>query len=227
MQISVMGTGMVGRTIAGRLATLGHDVVIGTRDPGVSLARRQPDPMGVILPDWLAENPEIRLATFAEAAAHGSMVVNATSGAASIAALEAAGEAALDGKVLVDVSNELDFSRGYPPRVGATSEQSNVERIAARFPNVRVVKALNTMAAPVMVDPSSVGGGDHSVFISGDDPAAKAEVADLLRTFGWHDIIDLGGLATARGTELMMPIWLSLTQALGIPPTSLQFKVVR
>jgi len=227
MRIAVLGTGVVGRTIAGRLGGLGHDVVVGTRDPAASRARTEPDRFGVTTASWLVEHPELRLGTFGEAAAHGELVVNATSGQVSLDVLASAGAANLAGKILVDVANDLDFSKGMPPVVGATSQGSLAEQIQAAFPAARVVKALNTMNASLMADPTSLAGGDHSVFLLGNDPTAKAAVGEILRSFGWHDIIDLGDLSTARGTELLLPIWLSLMSALGTPASAFQFKVVR
>jgi predicted dinucleotide-binding enzyme len=114
-----------------------------------------------------------------------------------------------------------------PPRIGANSEESLAERIQAAFPSARVVKTLNTMNASLMVEPAQLASGDHTVFVSRDQAGAKATVGELLRSFGWRDIIDLGDLATARGTELLLPIWLSLMVALGLPRSSFQFKVVR
>lgn len=226
MRITVLGTGMVGRALAGRMAELGHDVVVGTRDPQVTTSRAD-DRGGPSFADWLAQHPSVRLATFADAAAHGELLVNATSGSVSADALDTVGAEHLAGKVLLDISNDLDFSNGFPPLVGATSEQSHAERLQARYPQVRIVKALNTMNADLMVHPEQLAGGEHTVFVSGDDAAAKAEVVELLESFGWRDVIDLGALATARGTELMMPIWLSIWQALGGSPSGFQFRVVR
>lgn len=227
MRVGVLGTGIVGRTLSGGLAGLGHEVVLGTRDPSATRARAEPDPYGTVLPDWLAEHPTIQLGTFADAAAHGEMVVNATAGQASLAALAEAGSAHLAGKVLLDVSNDLDFSGGFPPLVGATPADSLAERIQRAHPEARVVKSLNTLTAALMTTPDRLADGEHTVFVSGDDPDAKASVTALLRAFGWRDIIDLGPLASARSTELLMPMWLSLLGALGLPPSEFQFRIVR
>ncbi len=227
MRIAVMGTGVVGRTIAAGLVRLGHEVVVGTRDPGVTRERTEPDRFGTAFPKWLSEHPGIGLGTFAEAASHGELVVNATSGLASIPALTSAGGQHLAGKILLDIANVLDFSHGMPPRVLANPDESLAERIQRTFPTANVVKTLNTMSAGLMVDPGLVAGGDHTVFISGNDATAKAQVAELLRSFGWRDIIDLGDLSTARGTEMLLPLWLSLRHALGLGPAAYQFKIVR
>ncbi|HEX9096694.1 MAG TPA: NAD(P)-binding domain-containing protein [Candidatus Dormibacteraeota bacterium] len=227
MRIAVIGTGVVGRTVAARLAELGHDVVVGTRDPSVTRERTQPDRFGTAFSTWLEKHAGLRLETFEAAAAHAELVVNATSGLVSLDALASAGAANLDGKILVDIANALDFSKGMPPAVRASSEESLAERIQTAFPGAHVVKTLNTMNAFLMVDPAQLAGGDHTVFLSGNDASAKARVSELLRSFGWRDIIDLGELSTARGTELLLPIWLSLMSALGIPPSNFQFKIVR
>lgn len=227
MRIAVLGTGIVGRTIGAGLAGLGHEVVIGTREPAAARERTEPDRFGTVFAAWLAEHPNINLATFSEAAAGGELVVNATSGVASIPALTSAGASNLAGKVLIDVANVLDYSRGMPPRVVANPEESLAERIQHAFPAARVVKTLNTMGAGLMVDPGRLAGGEHTVFVSGNDTTAKAEVAELLRSFGWRDIIDLGDLSTARGTELLLTIWLSLRSALGVAASAYQFKIVR
>lgn len=227
MRIAVMGTGVVGRTIASGLDGLGHEVMVGTRDPSTTRKRTEPDRFGTAMATWLTEHSRISVGTFAEAAARGELVINATSGQVSVPALTSAGSRHLAGKILVDVANVLDFSHGTPPRVLATPEESLAERIQHAFPEAKVVKTLNTMGAGLMVEPGLLAGGDHTVFISGDDPSAKAQVAQLLRSLGWRDIIDLGDLSTARGTELLLPIWLSLRSALGIAPSAYQFKIVR
>jgi predicted dinucleotide-binding enzyme len=153
------------------------------------------------------------------------LIVNATAGAVSLEALEQAGEDNLSGKVLIDISNPLDFSKGMPPTLSVVNTDSLGEQIQRRFPEAKVVKTLHTMNAYLMVDPAQLAGGDHSVFVSGDDPEAKAAVTDLLRSFGWTDIIDLGDITTARGTEMMLPVWLRLFGALQKPVFN--FKIVR
>jgi predicted dinucleotide-binding enzyme len=226
MIYGILGTGVVGKTIAAQLDGMGHEVMVGTRDPEDTLSRTEPDqygnpPFGA----WNQEHPEVRLGTFGEAAAHGEMVVNATTGIASLEALEMAGEDNLNGKVLIDVSNPLDFSRGMPPTLWVSNTDSLGERIQRRFPEAKVVKTLHTMNAYLMVDPAQLSGADHTVFVSGDDAGAKAKVTELLRSFGWADIIDLGDITTARGTEMLMPIWLRLFGALQKP--AFNFKIVR
>jgi predicted dinucleotide-binding enzyme len=226
VRFGILGTGVVGKTIAVRLDGLGHDVIVGTRNPEETLSRTDPDqygnhPFGA----WQEEHPEVRLGTFAEAAAHGDMVVNATAGAVSLEALEQAGEDNLNGKILIDISNPLDFSKGMPPTLLVSSTDSLGEQIQRRFPEAKVVKTLHTMNAYLMVDPAQLAATDHTVFVSGDDAEAKARVSELLRSFGWSDIIDLGDITTARGTEMVLPIWVRLFGVLQMPIYN--FKIVR
>lgn len=192
MKIGVLGTGTVGRTIAGKLRELGHEVLVGSRSAGEDAV------------------------PFAEAAAHGELVFNCTNGGASLEALSAAGGENLHGKVLVDVANVLDFSQGRPPAVGVSNDDSLGEQIQRTFPAARVVKALNTVNANVMVDPSVVP-GEHDIFISGNDDEAKAQVGELLQTFGWpaERILDLGDISAARGQEQYVAFWLGLMGAVG------------
>ena len=215
MKIAVLGTGMVGRVLAAKLADVGHDVVVGTRDVDATLARTETGPMGhPPYSEWQAEHANIRLVPYAEAGAHGEIVVNATLGDGSVAALQAAGD--LAGKVIVDVANPLDFSHGFPPTLSVCNTDSLGEQIQKAFPDARVVKTLNTVNANVMVEPSRVP-GEHSVFVAGDDVAAKETVKDLLKDFGWSEasIVDLGDIRAARGTEMYLPLWLSMMGALG------------
>ncbi len=205
MRIGVLGTGVVGETLATRLVETGHDVVMGARSAGndkaLAWVQRFPDRAGE--------------GSFADAAAHGELVVNATAGVASLEALRSAGAHNLAGKTLLDVANPLDFSGGFPPRLSVVNDSLG-EQIQREFPDARVVKALNTMNCQVMVDPARVPGA-HDVFMAGDDEAAKREVTDLLESFGWpaEAIRDLGGIGSARGLESYLPLWLSLMGALG------------
>lgn len=224
MRITVLGTGTVGRTLAAALVDRGHDVTVGTRDVSATMARTEPDAWGnPPFAAWSADHPGVAVAAFAAAAAGAELVINATSGTSSLAALEAVGDD-LAGTVLVDVANALDFSGGGPtlavPEGGSLGQQ-----IQARFPEARVVKTLNTMNASVMVDPAGVGGGDHTVFVSGDDAEAKQIVADLLATFGWTDVLDLGDISTAGAVERLLPLWITLFGRLQTPAIGL--KVVR
>ena len=226
MNIGILGTGMVGQILAARLAELGHAVVIGTRDPASTLAKTQPDGMGnPPFSFWAKQNPQVKLATFAEAAAHGEIILNATNGSASLAALKLAGEANLSGKTLIDLSNPLDFSKGMPPSLFVSNTDSLGEQIQRAFPNAKVVKTLNTTNAHLMARPRQLADGDHTIFVCGNDAGAKAQVTELLQSFGWRDIVDLGDLTAARGVEMLLPVWLRLFGALQTPVFN--FKIVR
>jgi predicted dinucleotide-binding enzyme len=225
MNIAVLGTGMVGQALAGRLHQLGHSVVVGTRDPHATLARTEPDGMGnPPFSAWHASHDGVALATFADATAGAELVVNATSGVVALDVLGLAGADNLAGKVILDISNPLDFSNGFPPTLFVKDTDSLGEQIQRAFPAAMVVKTLNTLTASLMVDPKSLG-ESSTIFVSGDDAQAKATVVSLLESFGHDDVIDLGPLETARGTEMLLPIWLRLMGALGTG--SFNFKVVR
>jgi hypothetical protein len=226
MRIGVLGTGPVGQTIAGRLSELGHAVFIGTRDPAATLARTEPDHFGnPPFAVWREKHSTIEFGTLAQAAAHAELVVNATSGGGSIEALKAAGEKNLAGKVLIDIANPLDFSNGMPPSLSICNTDSLGEQIQRAFPETKVVKTLNTMNCYLMVGPRQLAGGNHTVFVSGNDSSAKQKVTELLQGFGWQDIVDLGDITTARGTEMMLPIWVRVWAATNTPVFS--FKLVR
>jgi len=225
MNIAVLGTGMVGQALAGRLDALGHSVVVGTRDPQATQARTEPDGMGnPPFSAWHAQHPAVGLATFAEAAAGADLVFNASSGEAALELLRLAGAENLVGKVLVDIANPLDFSAGFPPTLFVKDSDSLGEQIQRAFPEARVVKTLNTLNASLMVEPKTLG-ESSTVFVSGEDAAAKAVVVEILESFGHEDVIDLGGIETARGTEMLLPIWLQLMGRLGTP--QFNFKIVR
>lgn len=180
MKITVLGTGKVGRTFAARLATLGHDVVIGTRDIRETLARSAPDAKGIPpFAGWHSANPGVRLMPFPEAGMHGELLINAAAGAVTLAVLEAVGAPNLDDKVLIDLAVPLDYSHGRPPRLAFANDDSLGEQIQRAFPAARVVKTLNTMSKDVMVDPARLR-GLHNVFLAGEDNKAKEMVKGLL-----------------------------------------------
>ncbi len=207
MKVGVIGSGVVGQTLGKKLVELGHDVVLGTRDPRKLDEKKN---MAGTLNEWLASvDPKAKVVTFKEAAAHGGLLINATHGQASVEALHLAGVGQVGPKVLIDTANELDFSRGMPQAL-ASQTRSVAGNIQAAFPNLKVVKSLNTVAAPIMVNPQMLKGGDHSIFMAGNDPAAKAEVAELLKSFGWTDILDLGDISAAHGPEMLMAMWVCL-----------------
>ena len=203
MKIGVLGTGMVGSTISSKLIQLGHEVRMGSRTPDNAAAA-----------EWVGVNgSKATHGTFAEAASFGEIVFNCTAGAASLAALNLAGSENLKGKVLVDVSNPLDFSKGMPPSLTVCNTDSLGEQIQRSFPEAKVVKTLNTMNCGLQVNPDLLA-GEHDVFMSGNDSDAKAKVKDILQNwFGWKSVIDLGDITTARGTEMSLPLWLNLMSA--------------
>jgi len=219
MNIGVLGTGIVGRTISAKFAGLGHDVNLGTRDVAKSLANTQANRLdNLTLNDWRKQNPKVKLASFADAAKHGEIVFSATSGKASLEALNLAGEANLNGKILVDISNVLDYSRGEPPSLWVSNTDSLAEQIQRAFPHVKVVKSLNTVSARVMVDPRQVADGEHHVFVSGNDTDAKVKVTEILTEwFGWKHVIDLGDITTARYVEMYHPLWMRLMGVIQTP----------
>lgn len=201
-RIGVLGTGIVGRTLGSRLVEVGHDVMIGARSATNEVAHC-----------WAAGHGA-GAGTFADAAAHGELVVNATAGTSSLAALTAAGEENLAGKVLMDVANPI--AGVDPVRLEPVGDDSLAEQLQRAFPAARVVKTLNTVNAAVMVRPETVPGA-HDVFLAGDDPEAKAQVAAVLTSFGWADgsIRDLGGIVSARAMETYLLLWLAVAGHLG------------
>jgi 8-hydroxy-5-deazaflavin:NADPH oxidoreductase len=214
MKIAVLGTGMVGNAIATTLVTIGHQVMMGSRTADSDAGQ-----------EWLRSvSGKAQCGTFADAATFGDIVFNCTNGAHSLTALRQAGAANLRGKMLIEVANPLDMSKGMPPSLTVCNTDSLGEPMQREFPDTRVVKALNTMNCDVMVQPSLVP-GDHNVFLCGNDAAAKSEVTErLYEWFGWkkEDIIDLGDITAARGTEMFLPLWLRLWSAVGTPHFNIQ-----
>lgn len=215
MKYAVLGTGMVGKAIAGHLVALGHEVKMGSRSAQHEGAAA-----------WaLAAGPLASHGSFEDAASFGELVFNCTRGTASVEAIEAAGPRHLEGKILVDVSNPLDFSQGMPPTLAVSGRDSLGEQIQRAAPGARVVKALNTVNCEVMVDPARLGDAPHDMFISGDDAQAKAEVTRLLQSWGWSRVVDLGDITAARGTEAWLMLWIRLYGALGTPDFNLRLVV--
>jgi hypothetical protein len=226
MRIAVFGTGMVGQALAARLADLGHDVMVGTRDVAKALARKGPDSRGTPgFGTWHVAHPKVQVGALPQAGAHGEILVNATSGGAALVFLRQAGGERLSGKVLIDVANPLDFSKGMPPSLSVCNTDSLAEQIQRAFPALKVVKTLNTTNAAVMTNPAAVGDGNHTLFVCGNDADAKSRVTELVRSFGWKDVLDLGDLTAARGVEMLLPIWLRLFGVLKTP--LFNFRVVR
>jgi hypothetical protein len=204
MKVGVLGTGMVGNAIATRLVELGHEVRMGSRQPGNEKAV-----------EWAESAGELASSgDFADAASFGEIAFNCTAGEGSVDAVTSARDG-LAGKLLIDVANTLDFSDGPPPVIVATDRDSLAEQIQRVVPEVHVVKTLNTVNNDVMVDPARVP-GDHVIFVSGDDQDAKRRAVELLGEFGWPEdrVIDLGDITTARGPETYVGLWLRLMRAL-------------
>ena len=226
MKIGILGTGVVSQTIAEKLVQLGHGVMIGTRDKQATLAKTDKDNFGrPPFSEWLKNNSKVQFGTYTEAASFGELLVNATNGFGTMPALEAAGKRNLVNKVMIDISNPLDFSKGMPPTLFISNTDSLGEQIQRAYPELKVVKALNTMNAYIMVNPALLP-DDHNVFLNGNDVNAKNEVKMLLISFGWKEknIIDMGDISTARGTEQILPIWVRLWGTLQTP--IFNFKIV-
>ncbi|MGA2790884.1 MAG: NAD(P)-binding domain-containing protein [Candidatus Bathyarchaeia archaeon] len=200
MKLGVLGTGMVGNTIATKLVQLGHEVKMGSRTAGNEKAVQ-----------WAKANgAKASNGTFAEAAEFGEIIFNCTAGAVSLEALKLAGARNLKDKILVDISNPLDFSKGMPPTLTVCNTDSIGEQIQRTFPDAKVVKTLNTISHTLMVTPQIVP-GLHDIFMSGNDAKAKAKVHEIMTEwFGWKSVIDLGDITTARGTEMYLALWLRL-----------------
>ena len=209
MRIGVLGTGIVGSTIATALIEKGHEVKLGARERGNEKAIA-----------WVKRSgAQATEGTFADAAEFGRINFNCTAGAASLAALKLAGAQNLAGKILIDVSNPLDFSRGMPPTLTVANNDSLGEQIQRAFPETRVVKALNTVTAAVMVNPALVP-GEHVLLMAGNDDEAKAQITRWLQEwFGWRadQVLDVGDITAARATEMLIPLWVRLFMKLGTP----------
>ena len=213
MKIGVLGSGMVGQAIASKLVERGQQVMISSRNPEK-------------VKDFAARVPGVQMGSFSQAAAYGEVLFNALKGEATLEVLSSVDAGSLQGKTLIDISNPLDFSRGMPPSLYVCNTDSLGEQIQAAFPQMKVIKTLNTLNANLMVNPGSLAGGDHTLFMSGNDDQAKEQVRRLFgEWFGWRDIIDVGDITTARGTEALLALWVRLFMKFGSP--NFQFKVVR
>jgi hypothetical protein len=218
MNIGILGTGMVGDAIGTKLVQLGHNVTMGSRTANNEKAG-----------EWKKKNgANAKTGTFADAAQFADeFIFNCTLGLGSLDALNAAGAENLKGKILIDISNPLDFSKGFPPSLIVSNTDSLGEQIQRTFPETKVVKALNTLSNPLMVNPALVNGGDHTLPICGNDENAKAKVISLLQTFGWksENIFDLGDISAARGTEAFLLLWVRMFGKFQSP--MFQFKIVK
>ena len=155
MNISVLGTGAVGQRLAERLSSLGHAVFLGTRNVADTLTKTEADQWGnPAIGTWIKEHPQVQLVTFKEAVEKGGdLIVFAMNGQAASTCLQQVGAPLLNGKVLLDISNPLDFSKGFPPSLSICNTDSLGEQIQHAYPALKVVKSLNTMSNPVMVNP--------------------------------------------------------------------------
>ncbi len=216
MKIAVLGTGMVGNAIGTKLVQLGHEVVMGSRHRGNEKAVAWAKGAGPLASEG----------TFADAAAGAELLFNCTLGSASVEVLTQAGRENLKGKLLIDVSNPLDFSKGFPPTLTVSNTDSLGETLQREFPELQVVKTLNTVNCHLMVDARRVADGDHHMFLCGNDGGAKARVMEILRGwFGWRHVIDLGDITNARATESLLPLWVRLYGHFQSP--DFNFKIVR
>ena len=209
MKIAILGTGAVGPALAKALSAAGHQVTIGTRDPEETRQREQW--AGIDLP----------LAAYRDLDAE--VLINATNGRGSLPALQAVGEA-LDGKVVIDTSNPLDFSQGFPPSLFVSNTDSLAEQLQREVPQARLVKMFNTMANQVMINPRGLD-ADSTIFVAGNDAAARQTAASVAADLGWIDGCDLGDLTAARGLEMFIPLWVRIFGQLGRPEFNI--KVVR
>lgn len=199
MKIGVLGTGNVGKTIANALVHLGHNVMMGARSA---------DNEKVV--EWKHHvGPLGSIGSFKDVAQHTALIFNCTKGDASLAALQIAGPENFEEKILIDLANPLDFSAGFPPTLTIQNTSSLGEEIQKLLPKTKVIKTLNTTNCNIMVNPKSIA-GIHDMFICGNDPIAKEHVIDILKSFGWESIIDLGDISNARGMEMLLPLWIRL-----------------
>ena len=216
MKVGILGTGSVGNAIGTKLVENGHEVKMGSRSATNAKATA-----------WVSKNgSNASQGIFEDAAKFGEILVLCTAGVGSMDALKAAGPENLDGKILIDISNPLDFSKGMPPALFVSNTDSLGEQIQRAYPKVKVVKTLNTTNAVIMANPRSLADGEHDLFMSGNDAEAKTRVTQLLKSeFGWKHVIDLGDITTARGSEMILAIWVRLYGALQTP--NFNFHIVR
>jgi 8-hydroxy-5-deazaflavin:NADPH oxidoreductase len=201
-RVGVIGSGGVGRSLAAGFRSRGHDVVLGTRDPGSAADD---------LRAW-SDETGVPLATFADTAQHGELVVLAVKGTAVEEAIEQAGRERFAGKVVIDATNPLDFSGGGPA-LAVGHADSGGEIVQRAIPDARVVKAFNTVNSALMADPG-LPDGPHPMFIAGDDEDAKRVVSEILDSFGWK-AFDVGGIDQSRQLESIVILWVAIGQARG------------
>lgn len=210
MEIAVLGTGAVGKTLAHRLLELGHTVTVGTRSIN---GQASLEFLGQVDAAY-ADRADV--AEFRAAAQGAELIILAVSGLVSSEVLRAVGAEALSGKTILDVTNPLDFSQGFPPRLAVCNDDSVGEQLQREFPDAHVVKTLNTVNCSIMANPRQLP-GRHAIFVAGNDAGAKGQALDLLAEFGWEpdQITDLGDITGARATEMYLPLWLRLMGDIG------------
>ena len=203
-RVGVLGSGEVGRRLAGAFRSRGHDVMIGSRDPA------KPE-----LREWLSgDGAGVEAGTFAQAAEHGELLVLAVLGNAAEEAIADAGRDNFSSKVVIDAMNPLDFSGGFPPKLSITGEDSLGERVQRALPDARVVKAFNTIGNPYFLDPK-FSEGEPTMLIAGNDEGAKRTVGDVLADFGWSNTVDIGGIEGSRELEAICIVWVKIGGARG------------
>ena len=213
MKIAILGTGDVGSNLGAKLIELGHEVRMGSRSSEKAMK-------------WAnSHSSKASGGLFSDAASFGEIVFNCTAGAGTLEALKMAGNGNLGGKILIDVSNPLDFSRGMPPTLTVSNADSLGEQIQREFPSAKVVKALNMVGHDLHANPRLLK-GEHDLFICGNDEAAKARATEILMGwFGWKNVIDLGDITASRGMEMFLPLWLRIAMNNNFVPFN--FKLVQ
>lgn len=208
MKIGILGTGGVGQTLAAKLDQSGHEVMIGTRNVTDTMARKTPDAFGnPPFSEWQAKNPGVKLGTFSDAAAFGEVIFLTTLGVATINVIDLAGKDNFSEKIVIDVTNPLDFSQGVPPKFTATLGNSLGEQIQTHIPRAKVVKAFNTIGAHITINAKREE-GTPDLLIAGNDPDAKKWVNELALKWGWNSTVDLGGIENAYWLETFAMLWI-------------------
>lgn len=211
-KVGILGSGDVGKQLASGFARHGYEVVIGTRDPAK-------------LETWRKNAPQnIRVGSFSDAASHGQIVIIATKGEATEAAIDLAGVKNFKGKLVLDAANPLDFSKGMSPALFVGTTDSLGERVQRKLPDAHVVKCFNTVGNAKMIDPAFKE-GVPPMFICGNDAASKKKTEAVLKELGWPGALDVGGIDGARYLEALVPLWVRTAMVLNTAEHA--FKVVR
>lgn len=204
MKVGILGSGDVGQALGRGFVARGHEVKLASRDP-----------KGKRPTEWLSKVKGTASAgTYEEAARHGEVIVLAALGGAIEDVIRTAGVRNFVGKLVIDVTNPLDFSKGMPPGLFVGTTDSLGERIQRLIPEAKVVKAFNTVPNAQMVDPKFAGGAPM-MMIAGNDAAAKTKLAAILREFGWPGALDIGGIEAARWLEAAVGLWVRVGSAIG------------